>query len=79
MERRRALRQLNIWQREEGLNILRVVEGRKCLLLCAFSFALCKAIEDPDLSRILIYVGAFYAARYVHCVFCPRIMIPPLI
>ena len=76
MERRRALRQLNIWQRGEGLNILRVVEGRKSS--CVSSFALlCTAIEDPDLSRILIYV--VYAARYVHCVFGPRIMIPPLV
>ena len=58
---------------------MRVVEYCKCLLLCAFSLALCTAIEDPDLLRILIHVGAFYAARYVHCVFGPRILIPPLI
>ena len=47
--------------------------------MCAFSFALCTAIEDLDLSRILIYVGAFYVARYLHCVFGPRIIISPLI
>jgi nuclease HARBI1 len=79
MERRRALRELNIWQRGEGLNIARLLEGRKSLTYCIIFFLMSTVIPDRDIQRLLTMLGMYYGSRYYRCAYGPVLVVPPLV
>jgi hypothetical protein len=79
MQRRLPLRDLGLWQRGEGLNAARRLEGRRAILI-AVCFVVLSILFPPGYpKRILFIIGIWYIRRYYICTFGPAVDAPNLV